>query len=486
MNRPRVIIVGAGFAGLNAAKELKHAPVDVLIVDQHNYHTFQPLLYQVATAGLDVSDVAHQVRDIFRRQPNLRFRQGTVSGVDWGAKELELADGARLAFDSLILAAGAIYHDFGTPGVKRYGYMIKSVSEANTLRSHILRRFERASADPSQADQGALTFVLVGAGPTGVEMAGALVELFDRVVPLDFPEIDASKARVIMLEMTDSVLPPFGARSQRYAERVLRRRGVDVRLGAKVSEVRETEVVLDTGETIPTHTLIWVAGVRGHPLAEALGLELGKGYRIPTEGDLSLPDHPDVFAVGDLSGAVDEEGNPYPQVAQVAIQQGRHAARMVRRSLEGEPRQRFHYADRGMMAIIGRNAGVAELSRRFGGLKLRGFVGWLGWLFLHLLYLPGFKNRVSTLVNWIYNYLTYERHARLILESAPSPAEVADREGTLATQEEALGAPPSNRKSAPGSRTSPPGAGEDEAEGAGEDARENAAGEGETRTPTEA
>jgi NADH dehydrogenase len=457
MNRPRVIIVGAGFAGLNAAKELKHAPVDVLIVDQHNYHTFQPLLYQVATAGLDVSDVAHQVRDIFRRQQNLRFRQGTVSGVDWAARELELADGARLAFDSLILAAGAIYDDFGVPGVKRYGYMIKSVSEANTLRSHILRRFERASADPSLVDEGALTFVLVGAGPTGVEMAGALVELFDRVVPLDFPELDASKARVILLEMTDRVLPPFDPRSQRYAERVLRRRGVDVRLGAKVSEVRATEVVLDSGETIPTHTLIWVAGVRGHPLAEALGLELGKGYRVPTRGDLSLPDHPDVFAVGDLSGALDEAGHPYPQVAQVAIQQGRHAARMVRRSLEHEPRQRFHYADRGMMAIVGRNAGIAELSRRFGALKLRGFVGWLGWLLLHLLYLPGFKNRVSTLVNWIYNYLTYERHARLILESAPSPGEVADREGALASQEEALDTLPANCKSAPAPRRAAPG-----------------------------
>lgn len=485
MNRPRVIIVGAGFAGLNAAKELKNAPVDVLVVDQHNYHTFQPLLYQVATAGLDVSDVAHQVRDIFRRQKNLRFRQATVSGVDWAAGELVLADGARLTFDSLILAAGAIYHDFGIPGVKRYGYMIKSVSEANTLRSHILRRFERASADPSEVDDGALTFVLVGAGPTGVEMAGALVELFDRVVPLDFPELDASKARVIMLEMTDSVLPPFGQRSQRYAERVLRRRGVDVRLGTKVSEVRETEVVLDSGDTIPTHTLIWVAGVRGHPLVEALGLELGKGYRIPTRSDLSLPDHPDVFAVGDLSGAVDERGDPYPQVAQVAIQQGRHAARMVSRSLEGEPREPFHYADRGMMAIVGRNAGIAELSRRFGGLELRGFVGWLGWLFLHLLYLPGFKNRVSTLVNWIYNYLTFERHARLILESAPSPAEVADREGALATQEEALGAPPSNRKTAPGLQGASSGAADGRGDGTGDGTGDGETG-GDERAPAKA
>lgn len=456
--RPRVIIVGAGFAGLNAAKELKHAAVDILMVDQNNYHTFQPLLYQVATAGLDVSDVAHQVRDIFRRQGNLRFRQGTVAGVDWHEKELLLEDGARLRYDYLILAAGAVYNDFGVPGVKRFGYMIKSLAEANTLRSHILRCFERASADPSLVERGALTFVLVGAGPTGVEMAGALVELLDRIVPLDFPELDTFEPRVILLEMADQVLAPFRRRSQRYTERVLRERGVDVRLGAQVAEVRASDVVLASGESLPTQTLIWAAGVRGHPLAERLDLELTDGHCIRTEEDLSIPGHPEAFAVGDLSGAVDENGTPYPQVAQVAIQQGRHATRMIRSALDGAPRKRFHYADRGMMAIIGRNAGVAELSRRFGGFALRGLIGWLGWLFLHLLYLPGFKNRVSTLVSWIYNYLTFERHARLILDSAPSPAEVADREGALATREEALSTPRPSRTAArkDGSGTSPP------------------------------
>ncbi len=446
-----MIVVGTGFAGLNAAKELKDAPVEVLLVDQHNYHTFQPLLYQVATAGLDVGDVAHQVRGIFRRQRNLRFRQGTVTGVDWQQHSLELADGARLPFDHLILAPGAVYNDFGIPGVKRYGHMLKSVSEANTLRSHILRRFERASTDPSSVDDGALTFVLVGAGPTGVEMAGALVELIDRAVPLDFPELDPAATRVVLLEMTGAVLGPFAPRSQRYAERVLRRRGVEVRLNAKVAEVREREVVLDSGETLATQTLIWVAGVRGHPLAEALGLELTKGFRVRTEADLSVPGHPEAFVAGDLSGAVDADGRPYPQVAQVAIQQGRHAARMVRRSVEGGTRTAFRYRDRGMMAIVGRNAGIAELSRRLGGLRLRGFVGWLGWLFLHLLYLPGFKNRVSTLFSWVYNYLTYERHARLILESAPSPAELADRRGELASHDEAAATPKLHGARGPGS-----------------------------------
>jgi len=454
--RPRVVIVGAGFAGLNAAKALNHAPVDVLMIDQNNYHTFQPLLYQLATAGLDASDVAHQVRSIFRRQGNLHFRQGTVDGIAWEAKEVSLAGGARLPFDYLILCAGAVYNDFGVPGVRRYGFMIKSLTEATALRSHILRRLEEASADPAAILRGALTFVLVGAGPTGVEMAGALMELFDRALPPDFPELDiVERVRVVMLEMTGKVLPPFGPASQRYAESVLRRRGVDVRLGATVAEVGPQEVRLTSGESIRTQTLIWAAGVRSHPLAEALGLELTKGYRIKVEPDLSLPGRPDAFVAGDLAGAVDEDGALYPQLAPVAMQQGRHAARMVKASLAGGDRTRFHYADRGIMAIIGRNAGIAELSRRLGGFRMRGLTGWLGWLFLHLLYLPGFKNRVDTLLTWIYNYLTYDRHARLILESAPGPAELADRRHDLTGSGEALDSPPSTGR--PRADPRPPG-----------------------------
>ncbi len=436
--RPRVLIVGAGFAGLNAGKALRTAPVDVTIIDQNNYHTFQPLLYQVATAGLDTGDIAHQVRGIFRRQPNVRFRQGTVERVDWGTREVGLADGDVLPFDYLVLAAGATYNDFGVPGVKRHGFLLKSLTEASSLRSHILRRFEEASADPGVIDRGALTFVLVGAGPTGVEMAGALTELFERALPGDYPELDVGRARVVLLEMTDEVLPPFGARSRAYAASVLRRRGVDVRLGATVEEVRGDGVVLASGEVIATQTLVWAAGVRGHPLVEALGLELGKGFRVPVEADLSLPEHPFAFAVGDLSGATDDDGAFYPQVAQVAIQQGTHAARAIRARLERRPADPFHYRDRGIMAIIGRNAGVAELSHRLGGLELRGFLGWLGWLLVHLIYLPGFKNRFSTLASWAYNYLTFDRHARLILDAAPSPAEVADRRGVMTSAPKAL------------------------------------------------
>jgi NADH dehydrogenase len=246
---PRVIIIGAGFVGLHAAKALRDAPVEVTLVDQHNYHTFQPLLYQVATAQLEQDEVAHQVRGIFQRQSNLRFRQGTVTGVDWGAKTVALEAGDALEFDYLIVGAGAIYADFGVPGVRDYAFFLKSLSEAVNIRSHVLRQFERAAADPELIDDGVLNFVIVGGGPTGVELAGAFTELFEHVLPRDYPELDISRASVIVLEMMDSVLLPFETESQRYTERVLKDRGVDLRLGATVEEIRPHDVVLASGET---------------------------------------------------------------------------------------------------------------------------------------------------------------------------------------------------------------------------------------------
>lgn len=417
--RPKVIIVGAGFAGLNAAKALKNAPVDVLLIDANNYHTFRPLLYQVATAALDIGDIAHQLRDIFRHQKNLRFRQGTVVAVDWDAKTVTLHDGDRFAFDDLILAAGAVYTDFGTPGVMEHAFLLEGVTAAADLRSHILEQFERAARDPGLIEDGALTFVLVGAGPTGVEMAGALLELVTRVLPADYPELNLDLARIVLLEMGPTVLSPFTQRTQRYTEKVLRSRGTEIRLDTKVTEVHADRVVLGSGETIRTHTLIWAAGVRANPLVEALGLPLERGFRVAVEPDLSLVGRPFAFATGDLSNALGPNGKPYAQVAQVAIQQGKHAARMILADVRGQPRSPFRYVDKGIMAIIGRNAGVAELTPRLGGFRLRGFLGWLGWLFIHLIYLPGFKNRFNTISSWAYNYLTYDRHARLILYREP-------------------------------------------------------------------
>ncbi len=414
-NKPRVVIVGAGFAGLNAAKALKHAPVDVLLIDANNFHTFQPLLYQVATAALDAADIAHQVRHVFRHQPNLRFRMGRVEDVDHDAKQLTLAGGERVPYDYLILAAGAVYNDFGVEGVKENAFVLKDVDVAVKLRGHVLSRFERAAVDRSEVDKGALTFVIVGAGPTGVEMAGALVELFQRVLPPEYPELDLRMARVVLVEMGNQVLPTFGPASRRYAERVLRRRGVDVRLQSAVVKATAAGITLKSGEFIPSQTIIWAAGVRGHPLGEELDVRLERGFRVPVEPDLSLTGYPDVFVVGDLAGSKDEDGKPYPQVAQVAIQSGKRAARNVVMRLQGRKAEPFRYTDLGNMAIIGRSAGIAELSRRLGGIRMRGFLGWLGWLFLHLIYLPGFRNRLSALVSWAYNFITYDRHARLIL-----------------------------------------------------------------------
>lgn len=436
--KPKVVIVGAGFAGINAAQGLKHADVDVLLIDQNNYHTFQPLLYQVATAGLEMGDIAHQVRDIFRRQKNFRFRQGTVTGVDWDSKEVKLADTSTTSFDYLILGVGAIYNDFGVPGVKEYGFFLKSLTEASNIRSHVLRQFELASAHPELIDEGILNFVIVGAGPTGVEMAGALTELFYHPMASDYPELDMQKAKVIIVEATDKVLGPYSEKSRKYAAKSLKERGTELRLNESVSEAKEREVVLKSGETIPTRTLIWAAGIRAHPLVDKLDLELERGFRVKTNDDLSLPDKRYAFAAGDVNGQQNRKGQAWPQVAQVAIQQGKHAAEQIINDLKNSPRTNFDYFDKGNMAIIGRSDGVAELSPVFLGLRLRGFLGWLGWLFIHLVYLPGYQNRYSSFANWTYNYFTYDRHVRIINYAEPSPGEVANRTGKLVTLEQAM------------------------------------------------
>jgi NADH dehydrogenase len=437
--RTRVVVVGAGFAGLNVVASLRGAPVDVTLVDQRNYHTFQPLLYQVATAALDAGDVAHQVRDVLRRHLNARFRLGRVVGVDLSAREVALADGDALPYDHLVLAPGAVYHDFGVPGVREHAYVLKSVAEAVALRAHVLRRFEEAASDPGAVADGKLNVVIVGAGPTGVEMAGALVELFGRGLRSDFPEVDVADARVVLLEAMDEVMPPYGPATRAYVAKVLRERGVEVHLGAVVAEVTEDRVVLADGREVPYGTLVWAAGVRAHPLAEALGVPLGRAGRVPVADDLSLREHPDVWVAGDLAGGVgapplDGGEGAYPQVAQVAIQQGKHVARSIRARLAGHPTRPFVYADRGQMAIVGRSAGVAELSPAWGGFRFSGLLGWLAWLFIHLVYLPGHQNRLRAFVGWAWEWLTYDRHARLILDPVDRDLDRAGpppRRGTL-------------------------------------------------------
>ena len=403
----KVVVVGAGFGGLAVARGLRDADADVTVVDRNNFHTFQPLLYQVATAGLNAADVAYVVRGVLRGIDNVTFRQGTVTAVDWHQQTVALADGATLPFDQLVIAAGATANFFGIDGAAEHSLPLYTLDDAAALRNHVLGRFEAADADPSLVERGALTFVVVGGGPTGVEVAGALAELFDVVLRRDFPRLDVGAARIVLVEAVDDLLMSFRPASRRDARRALEARGVEVRTGTAVESVTPTEVRLAGGERIPSHTLVWAAGVRANPLADALGVPTGKGGRIAVEPDLRIPGHPNAFAIGDVAAIDDRSGGVLPGVAQVAMQSGAHAAKEIE---DGGSRP-FRYADRGSMATIGRRAAVAELPLH---IRLTGTVGWLAWLGLHLLQLMGFRNRLSVLLNWAWAYLGWERGPRII------------------------------------------------------------------------
>jgi NADH dehydrogenase len=411
--RPKVLVVGAGFGGLAAVKALKDAPVDVTLVDANNFHTFQPLLYQVATAGLDVDDIAYPVRGIFRRQRNVTVRMARVTGVDIEARCVTVDRGGPLPYDFLVLAAGAVSADFGVPGVAEHAFALKSVGDASTLRAQVLDRFEAAAVDPGEVEAGGLDIVICGGGPSGVELAGAMQELYAKVLTRDFPSTEVSHAHIVLVEAADRLLGAFSQVSSDRALRTLTRRGVQVLLGVGVQAVDATGVTLTDGRTVPAHTVVWTAGVRANPIASMLSLPIGRGGRVVVGPDLSVPGHPELFVVGDMAEAGDGAGGQLAQVAQPAIQAGRHAGREIRRRLAGEPSRPFRYHDRGSMATIGRLDAVTELPF---GLRLWGWLGWLSWLGLHLIELMGFRNRVNVLVNWAWNYVTYDRGARLLAE----------------------------------------------------------------------
>lgn len=413
--RPHVVVIGAGFGGLAVAKGLAKHPVEVTLIDRHNFTTFQPLLYQVATSGLNDADVAHPVRGLFHHQPNVRFRHGEVVGVDWDRRQLQVLATSGppfIPFDQLVVAAGAVTSWFDIPGAARWALPLYTLDDAVTLRNHIVERFEATDADPSLIDDGALTFVVVGGGPTGVEMAGALAELAAVVFRRDFPRLDVGRAKVVLVEARDKLLAPFHEASQRHAEQSLQARQIEVRLGASVAEVGQHYVAFSSGEVLPTHTVVWAAGVRANPLADMLGLETTRGGRIVVGADLAVPGRPGVWAVGDVAAALSRRGDPLPQLAPVAMQSGSHVAHQIGRQLEGRSTRPFRFRDKGTMATIGRRAAVAELP---GGVNLRGTLAWLAWLGLHIFYLAGLRNRASVMLNWAWSYVTWDRGPRLIL-----------------------------------------------------------------------
>ncbi len=409
MTYPHVLILGAGFGGLNAARALRNAPVRITLVDRKNYHLFQPLLYQVATSGLSPGDIAFPARAIFRKQKNLTFRMAEVQHIELAQKRLDTSTGP-LTFDYLILAAGSETSYFGMQSVQENGLGLKDIDEAVSIRNRVLRMFELAAQETDAEKRRALlTFIVVGGGPTGVESAGALSELIRLVLIKDYPQLSLKDVRILLLEAADRLLGGFPARLQEYAAETLWHKHVEVRFGATVSEFDGERVTLKSAEVIPSRTLIWAAGVRAARIMDTLGARQPRQSRVAVNETLNLPDHPTVFVIGDAA-YLEHEGQPLPMMAPVAIQQGQTAARNVLHLMIGEPLEAFIYKDPGSLATIGRNAAVARL----WGLQLTGFFAWAMWLGVHLLWLVGFRNKLVVLINWAWDYFFYDRGIRLI------------------------------------------------------------------------
>ena len=412
---PQVIIIGGGFAGLAAARRLRNAACDVTLVDRHNHHVFQPLLYQVATAGLSPGDIASPIRWILRKQPRLRVLLATVEHIDRAAKRVQLDGGDTVSYDYLIVAAGTTHSYFGHNEWAETAPGLKTLDDALAIRRRLLLAFEEAEREPNPVYQRRLlTFVLIGGGPTGVEMAGALGEIARHALKTEFDAVDPAIARVILIEAGPSILPTFPDDLRESARKALIRLGIDVRVGKAVTRVEDGAVWIGD-DRIEAHTILWAAGVAAAPLSRDLGPGLDRAGRVIVEPDLSVPGHPELFVAGDLATFTHQTGKPLPGVAQVAKQQGRHAAANVARLIAGEKTTTFHYIDPGNMATIGRNAAIAD----FGFLHVSGYLGWLLWLFVHILFLIGFRNRLSVMLQWAAAYLTYQRSVRLITRNPP-------------------------------------------------------------------
>jgi NADH dehydrogenase len=415
-----VVVLGAGFAGLQAVRRLARGGVQVLWVDRHNYHLFLPLLYQVATAGLEPQSIAYPVRRILHRWAGVDFRLAEVVAADPTARTLTTADGATIAWDWLIVAAGAGVEDFGIPGVREHALHLYDLEDARRLRNHVVCMLERASVTGDPAARAALcTFVVVGGGPTGVETAGALAELRRHVVPRDYPALGAAAVRIVLVEAASDLLASFPPPLRARALADLCALGVEVRLSAAVARVEPAAIVLADGTRISTRTAIWAAGVRAAPVTARLGLPLGPRGRIRVAPTLAVPGYPGVFAAGDV--ALVDGAERLPQVAQVAMQQGAHAAANVLRAMRREPLLPFAYRDKGMMATVGRSRALAAIGR----LKLAGRLAWWCWLVVHLVMLVGFRNRLVVLVDWAWSYLTYDRGARAIVGAVDGRGEPA-------------------------------------------------------------
>jgi NADH dehydrogenase len=413
--RPRVLVLGGGFAGVGVAKELKDADVDVVLIDQHDYHTFQPLLYQLATGLLETTAVGHSLRDLVNKQDNATIHKAAVAAIDLEAKEVRFEGLAPLAYDYLVLALGAEVNFFGTEGAAEHAFPMYTLPDAVRLKNHVLERWEAADKDESLVDDGALTVVVVGGGPTGVETAGAVAELYRASFDRDYPNLPQEKARVVLIEAGDDIFAMFKPKLREYARNALEERTVEVTTGARVQSVSETRVTLSSGEVIPAHTLVWGAGLQGNRLVTTLPIELQRGNRIGVGADLEVPGYPGVYAVGDLAAITDAKTEQVlPQLGSVALQAGEQAGENIARLVAGKETKPFKYHDKGTMATIGRGAAVVQLA---GGRTMKGETAFLAWGAVHLALLSTGEDRAKALVNWTWSGFTHERAARISIEA---------------------------------------------------------------------
>jgi len=414
-DRPRIVVLGGGFAGLGAALKLEKADADVVLVDRHDYHTFQPLLYQLATGLLEPNAVGHSIRDLVQDQDNVTVHKTSVTAVDLGAREVRLADMAPVTYDYLVIALGAVVNFFGTEGAAEHAFPMYTLTDAVRLKEHLLERWETADKDPSVIEDGGLNVVVVGGGPTGVESAGAIAELFRGDFAKDYRNVSQEEARVMLVEAGPEVFSMFKPNLRAYTEEALQKRTVEVTTGEAVASVSPTRVTLKNGTEIPAHTLVWGAGLQGNELVQSLGLTLERGNRIGVGPDLTVPDHPEVYAVGDIAAITDARTeHPLPQLGSVALQSGEHAGEDIARRLRGKEPKPFKYRDKGTMATIGRGAAVVQM---LGGRTMKGFKAQVAWGTVHLALLPTNEDRAKAIVDWAGAGLTHQRTGRITYES---------------------------------------------------------------------